>query len=60
MTSYYDRTGLTSFQRDDLIVKLRRRGFSYRQIAGRVGMTPAGVWQALRRIGEGRRGGGRS
>jgi hypothetical protein len=58
--SYYDRTGLTPLKRDELIVKPRRRGFTYRQIAGRVGMTPAGVWQALRRIGGGRRGGGRA
>jgi hypothetical protein len=57
---YYERTGLTPYQRDELIVALRRRGYTYRQIAGRVGMSPNGVMQALRRIGEGRRGGGRS
>jgi hypothetical protein len=57
---YYEDTGLTSFQRDELIVKLRKRGYTYRQIAPRVGMSPNGVMQALRRIGEGRPGGGRS
>ena len=50
----YDRTGLTDQQRDARIVELRRRGFTYRQIAGQVGLTPGGVLRALRRIGEGR------
>jgi hypothetical protein len=52
--TYYDRTGLTAYQRDQLIVELRRRGFTFRQIAPRVGMSPGGVLRALRRIGEGR------
>jgi hypothetical protein len=51
--SYYFRTGLTEWQRDQKIVELRKRGFTYRQIAGQVGMTPGGVLRALRRIGEG-------
>ena len=53
---YYEDTGLTAMRRDDMIVDLRRRGFTYRQIAPRVGMSPAGVLRALRRIGEGRPG----
>lgn len=34
---YYDATGLTAPQRDELIVRLRRKGYSYRTIgkAGR-------------------------
>jgi hypothetical protein len=54
--SYYDRTGLTPYQRDQLIVELRRRGYTLRQIAPRVGMTPGGVLRAVRRIGAGRQG----
>jgi hypothetical protein len=57
---YYEDTGLTPFQRDELIVALRRRGLTYRQIAPRVGMSANGVMQALRRIGAGRGGGGRA
>jgi hypothetical protein len=53
---YYEDTGLTPFQRDELIVALRRRGFTYRAIARRVGMSPVGVLRALRRIGAGRQG----
>jgi len=53
---YYEDTGLTAYQRDQLILTLRRRGFTYRLIADRVGMTPGGVLRALRRIGEGREG----
>ena len=34
---YYEDTGLTAIQRDDMIVALRRRGFTYRQIAPRGG-----------------------
>jgi hypothetical protein len=54
--TYYDDTGLTRYQRDKMIVDLRRRGWTYRQIAPRVGMSPGGVLRALRRIGEGREG----
>jgi DNA-binding Lrp family transcriptional regulator len=57
---YYEATGLTPTQRDEKIVELRRRGFTYRQIAPRVGMSPGGVLRALRRIGAGRGGGGRA
>jgi DNA-binding CsgD family transcriptional regulator len=56
LMSYYDDTGLTPYQRDQLIVALRRRGYTFRQIAPRVGMSPGGVLKALRRIGEGRLG----
>ena len=56
LMTYYDNIGLTTWQRDQLIVLLRRRGFTYRQIAGRVGMSPSGVLRALQRIGQGRPG----
>jgi hypothetical protein len=59
-TSRYDETGLTPYQRDEKIVELRKRGYTYRRIAGLVGMSPSGVLDALRRIGEGRLGGGRA
>ena len=35
---YYDATGLTAPQRDELIVRLRRRGYSYCKIGKTVGM----------------------
>jgi hypothetical protein len=54
--TYCDNIRLAAWQRDQLIVLLRRRGFTYRQIAGRVGMSPSGVLRALQRIGQGRPG----
>jgi hypothetical protein len=54
--SKFDLSGLTSAQRDDLIVKLRAEGLTFRQIADRVGMTHRGVQYALERITEGRPG----
>ena len=42
--------------RDALIVTLRRRGLTHKQIAARVGLTDRGVSAALRRIAEGRPG----
>jgi IS30 family transposase len=49
---YYDATGLTAPQRDELIVRLRRKGYSYRKIGKAVGMSPQGVLQALRRMAD--------
>jgi hypothetical protein len=49
---YYD--GLSTRERDELIVKLSRRGWSQAQIGRRLGMTQQGVAKALRRIAEGR------
>jgi transposase-like protein len=49
---YYDATGLTAPQRDELIVRLRRRGYTYRKIAKVVRMSPNGVMQALRRMAD--------
>lgn len=54
--SGYDRSGLTSDERDRLIVALRRKGWSATRIAARVGMTRGGVQFALERIAEGRPG----
>ena len=42
--------------RDAMIVMLRKRGLTYKQIAARVGMTDRGVAAALERIAEGRPG----
>lgn len=53
---YYDETGLTGEERDAIVVKLRQRGYSYRQIGEATGMTANGVMHALRRIEEGRPG----
>lgn len=39
--------------RDELIVKLRRKGWSYREIGEAVGMSPTSVGYALARIAEG-------
>jgi DNA-binding CsgD family transcriptional regulator len=44
--------------RDELIVKLRRQGLTYRQIGEAVGMSPTSVGHALARIAEGRPGRG--
>jgi IS30 family transposase len=48
----YDATGLTAPQRDELIVRLRRKGYTYRKIGRAVGMSPQGVLQALRRMAD--------
>jgi hypothetical protein len=44
--------------RDALIVALRRKGFTYRQIGKVVGMSPGSVGHALERIAEDRPGRG--
>jgi hypothetical protein len=49
---YYEQTGLTAFQRDEMIVRLRRKGWSYRRIGAKVGMSPQGVLVALRRMAD--------
>ncbi len=43
-------------ERDALIVRLRRRGWTYRRIGKALGMSANGVMLALRRIVEGRAG----
>ena len=48
--------GLSTMERDELIVTLRRRGRRQAQIARRLGMTQQGVAKALSRIAEGRSG----
>jgi hypothetical protein len=45
-------------QRDQMIVRLRRAGWTHQRIGQQVGMTEAGVRSALRRIAEGRFGEG--
>lgn len=56
MVAAYKDLNLTATERDQMIVKLRRHGYSYRQIGSAVGMTANGVMTSLRRIGEGRPG----
>jgi DNA-directed RNA polymerase specialized sigma24 family protein len=50
---YYD---LPAHERDKLIMELRLRGWSYRAIGKRVGMSANGVMHSLRRMNEGREG----
>jgi hypothetical protein len=52
----YDVSGLSSDERDRLIVSLKRKGWSAARIAGRVGMSKGGVQFALERITDGRPG----
>ena len=40
-------------QRDQMIVALRRRGWTYKRIGARVGLSESGVQRALLRIREG-------
>jgi hypothetical protein len=47
---YYDEIHLTAYQRDLMIVELRRRGLSYRAIGRRVGISANGGMTSLRRI----------
>jgi hypothetical protein len=48
--AYYSEIHLTPYQRDQMIVELRRRGYTYRAIGKRVGMSANGVMHALRRL----------
>jgi hypothetical protein len=50
---YYE---MSAMQRDEKILEMRRRGYSYRAIGKAVGMSPNGVMHSLRRISEGRPG----
>jgi hypothetical protein len=50
---YYD---LPAAERDKLIMELRLRGWSYRAIGKRVGMSANGVMHSLRRMAEGKPG----
>jgi len=43
-------------ERDKLILELRLRGYSYRAIGKRVGMSANGVMHSLRRMSEGKPG----
>lgn len=47
---------LPAAERDKLILELRGRGWSYRAIGKRVGMSPNGVMHSLRRMREGKPG----
>jgi IS30 family transposase len=53
---YWDETHQTAAQRDKTIIELRKRGYTYRQIAKAVGMAPSSVQQAMARIAAGRPG----
>jgi hypothetical protein len=47
---YYDQTRLTAPERDQMISKLRRCGYTHRRVGKAVGMSANGVMQALRRM----------
>jgi hypothetical protein len=57
---YYEDDGLVSFQRDELIMRLHRAGWSQSQIARhpQIGLTQQAISKALRRIAAGRVGAG--
>ncbi|WP_280827399.1 hypothetical protein [Mycobacterium sp. OTB74] len=47
-------------QRDEVIVALRRRGWTHARIGGQVGMSESGVRRALQRIAAGGLGRGQA
>jgi len=47
---------LPAHERDKMIMELRLRGWSYRAIGKRVGMSANGVMHSLRRMSEGKEG----
>lgn len=47
------RYAIPAPRRDQLIMQLRRRGWTYERIGKRVGMTESGVRRALERIAAG-------
>jgi len=46
----YETTGLTTLQRDEVILKLRRKGWTQTKIARYLGMTQPAVHYALLRL----------
>jgi transcriptional regulator with GAF, ATPase, and Fis domain len=46
----FEQTGITGLQRDKIILDLKRRRWSEAKIAKAVGMTPAAVHYALKRL----------
>ena len=50
------RPQIPTAQRDQLIVELRRRGWTYARIGKKVGMSENGVSESLTRIRQGRPG----
>jgi hypothetical protein len=62
MAAMDDRRGrwypMPAIQRDKLIMRLRRAGWTHQRIGKRVGMSESGVRRALLRIREGRFGEG--
>jgi DNA-binding NarL/FixJ family response regulator len=54
--SGFDRSGMSSDQRDELIARLRSQGWTLKRIAERVGMSTSGVHDALGRVADGRPG----
>jgi hypothetical protein len=55
MRDYHD-THLTPYERDQMIIKLRKRGHTYRAIGKAVGMSANGVMLAWRRLQAGGQG----
>jgi DNA-binding NarL/FixJ family response regulator len=46
----YEQTGMTGLQRDQLILRLRSRGYSQAKIAHHLGMTQQAISYALMRL----------
>lgn len=46
----YEETGMTSVTRDQLILRLRRKGWTIQRIANHVGLTTPAVHYALKRL----------
>jgi hypothetical protein len=46
----YSEIHLTPYQRDQMIIKLRQRGFSYRRIGRAIGMDGSAVYRAWQRL----------
>jgi hypothetical protein len=53
---YWDETHQNAPQRDQTIIELRKRGYSYRAIGKHVHMSANGVMHSLRHIQAGRPG----
>ena len=50
MRNWASDVQMTPFVRDEMILDLRRKGHTYREIGRAVGMSPSSVLQAWRRL----------
>ena len=53
MRNWASDVEMTPFVRDEMIINLRKHGYSYRAIAKAVGMSPGSVHAAYRRLAAG-------